>query len=102
MSDKQKDPKITAGMLGIEGMHALNAKIENVDKRYDAGARMMAPAHFFDNALGGSAQGVSKEGLTDLGIEVIKKMQQKKMIVDIAHFSSPKLLDDVFASAPNP
>ena len=100
-SDKQKDPNITAGMLGIEGMHALNAKIENVDKLYDAGVRMMAPVHFFDNALGGSAHGVSKEGLTDFGIEVIKKMQQKKMIVDIAH-SSPKLLDDVFSISTQP
>lgn len=95
ISDKQKDKNSTAGFLGIEGMHALNGELKNVDKLYDAGVRMMAPVHFFDNKLGGSAHGVSKEGLTGFGIEVIKKMQQKKIIVDVAH-SSPKMLDDIF------
>ena len=99
--DKQKNKKITAGFLGIEGMHALSGELENVDKLYDAGVRMMAPVHFFDNKLGGSAHGVSKEGVTDFGKQVIKKMQEKNMIVDVAH-SSPKLLDDIFEISTKP
>ena len=79
LSDKQNNPKITAGFLGIEGMHALSGKIENVDELYNAGVRMMAPVHFFDNKLGGSAHGVSKAGLTDFGKQVIKKMQEKSI-----------------------
>ena len=101
LSDKQNNPKITAGFLGIEGMHALSGKIENVDELYNAGVRMMAPVHFFDNKLGGSAHGVSKAGLTDFGKQVIKKMQEKSMIVDVAH-SSPKLLDDIFEISTKP
>ena len=101
LSDKKTNKEITAGFLGIEGMHALSEKLENVDKLYDAGVRMMAPVHFFDNKLGGSAHGVSKEGLTDFGKQVIKKMQEKNMIVDIAH-SSPKLLDDIFEISTKP
>lgn len=93
--------RMTSGLLGVEGMHALNGELENVDDLYDAGIRMMAPVHFFDNKLGGSAHGVSKEGLTDFGKTVIKKMQEKDMIVDIAH-SSPKLLDDVLDIATKP
>ena len=92
---------ITAGFLGIEGMHALSGKLENVDKLYDAGVRMMSPVHFFDNKLGGSAHGVSKEGLTEFGKQVIKKMQGKNMIVDISH-SSPNLLDDIFEISTKP
>ena len=99
--DKSKNTKITAGFLGIEGMHALNGKLENIDKLYNAGVRMMAPVHFFDNKLGGSAHGVSKMGLTDFGRQVIKKMQEKNMIVDIAH-SSPKLIDDVLEITTKP
>lgn len=99
--DKQQNKKITAGFLGIEGMHALSGKLENVDKLYDAGVRMMSPVHFFDNKLGGSAHGVSKAGLTDFGKKVIKKMQAKNMIVDIAH-SSPKLIDDIFKISTKP
>lgn len=98
---RQTTKNITAGFLGIEGMHALSGKLENVDKLYDAGVRMMSPVHFFDNKLGGSAHGVSKEGLTDFGKQVIKKMQSKNMIVDVSH-SSPKLLDDVFEISTKP
>ncbi len=101
VSDRKQTNDITAGFLGIEGMHALSGKLENVDRLYDAGVRMMAPVHFFDNKLGGSAHGVSKAGLTDFGVEVIKKMQQKRMIVDVTH-SSPKLLDDIFEITTRP
>ncbi len=99
--DKKENGIITAGFLGIEGMHALNGKLENIDKLYEAGVRMMAPVHFFDNKLGGSAHGVSKEGLTDFGIKVIKKMEEKNMILDVAH-SSPKMLDDIFKITSRP
>ena len=97
----RKTKKITAGFLGIEGMHALSGKLENVDKLYDSGVRMMAPTHFFDNKIGGSAHGVSKAGLTDFGKQVIKKMQEKNMIVDVSH-GSPKLLDDIFKISTKP
>jgi len=101
LSDKKINNEITAGFLGIEGMHALSGELENVDKLYEAGVRMMAPVHFFDNKLGGSAHGVSKEGLTDFGKLVIKKMQERDMIVDVAH-SSPKLLNDIFEISTKP
>ncbi len=101
LANRKTNKNITAGFLGIEGMHALNGKLKNVDKLYDAGVRMMSPVHFFDNKLGGSAHGVSKEGLTDFGKQVIKKMQAKNMIVDISH-SSPKLLDDIFEISTKP
>ena len=32
---------------------------------------MMAAVHFFDNALGGSAAGMQKTGLTNFGIKVL-------------------------------
>lgn len=101
LKDRKNNKNITAGFLGIEGMHALNGKIENVDKMYEAGVRMMAPVHFFDNKLGGSAHGVSKKGLSDFGKEVIKKMEQKKMIIDLAH-SSPKMIDDILSIVKGP
>lgn len=101
IADRSNNKKITAGYLGVEGMQILEGEIENVDAMYDAGIRMMAPVHFFDNELGGSAHGVSKEGLTDFGKAVIKKMEEKQMIIDLAH-SSPKLIDDVLAMATRP
>src|SRR5205085_9071172 len=46
---RKSDPQITAGFLGIEGAHALDGKLENLDRLYDAGYRMIGLAHFFDN-----------------------------------------------------
>jgi membrane dipeptidase len=101
LEQRQKDRKITAGLLGIEGMHALNGTLENIDVLYNAGVRMMSPVHFFDNKLGASAHGVSHGGLTEFGKKVIKKMQGKNMILDVAH-SSEKLLDDILAISTKP
>ena len=82
-------------------MQVLEGKLENVQLMYDAGIRMMAPVHFFDNELGGSAHGVSKEGLTDFGRQVIIKMESRRMIIDLSH-SAPALIDDVLAMATRP
>ena len=95
------DPHITAGFLGIEGAHALDGNLDNIDRLFDAGFRMMAPTHFFDNDIGGSAHGVEKSGLTDKGKEMIRRMESKRMIVDVAH-ASAKTIDDVLAIATRP
>ncbi len=96
-----KEHEITAGFLGIEGAHALDGDVNNIDALFDAGIRMMAPTHFFDNDIGGSAHGVEKGGLTDKGREMIKRMEAKRMIVDVAH-ASARTIDDVLAIATRP
>ena len=57
-------PTLVAGVLAIEGLHALDGQLAAVDTLYAAGFRMMGLTHFFDNELGGSAHGVSHAGLT--------------------------------------
>jgi membrane dipeptidase len=52
IEDRSKNKNIAAGFLGVEGMQVLEGKLDNVDAMYDAGIRMMAPVHFFDNKLG--------------------------------------------------
>lgn len=98
---RKHDAAITAGFLGIEGAHALDGDLNNLDALFDAGIRMMAPTHFFDNDIAGSAHGVKKEGLTEKGKEMIRRMEAKHMIVDIAH-ASPRTIDDVLAMATRP
>ena len=98
---RKREPDITAGFLGIEGAHALEGDLANIDALFEAGFRMMAPTHFFDNDIGGSAHGANKGGLTDKGREMIKRMDAKSMIVDLAH-ASQKTIDDVLAIATRP
>lgn len=51
-----------AGVLGIEGLHCAEGRIESVNALYEAGFRILGISHFFDNELGGSAHGELKGG----------------------------------------
>jgi microsomal dipeptidase-like Zn-dependent dipeptidase len=92
---------VTAGLLAIEGAHALDDDPANVDVVADAGFRMMSPSHFFDNAFGGSAHGIEKGGLTPAGREMIERMEARRMLVDVAH-ASAATIDDVLAMSTRP
>jgi len=95
------DPSLTAGLLAIEGAHALDGDPANVDVVADAGFRIMSPSHFFDNAFGGSAHGLEKGCLTDAGREMVRRMEERRMLVDVAH-ASVATIDDVLALATRP
>ncbi len=95
------DKTAVAAFIGVEGAHALAGDLSNLDRLYDAGVRMMAPTHFFDTEIGGSAHGVSRSGLTPLGREWVARMEAKKMVIDLAH-ASPATLDDVLKIATRP
>ncbi len=98
---RRHNGKLTAGLLSIEGAHALDGKLENLDVLYRAGYRMMSPSHFFDNDIGGSSAGVHKTGLTEKGREWVRQMEARHMIVDLAH-ASAQTIDDVLAMATRP
>ena len=74
-------------LLSVEGAQNLEGKLGNLDRLYDAGFRMIGLAHFFDNELAGSMHGERKYGLTPFGLQVIRAMEAKGMIVDVAHCS---------------
>lgn len=95
------DRRAVAALIGVEGAHALEGNLANLDHLFDAGVRMMAPTHFFDTEIGGSAHGVTRGGLTPLGREWVKRMEAKKMVIDLAH-ASPATIDDVLKMATRP
>lgn len=99
--ERRKTQKAVGGWLGIEGAHALDGKLENLDTLYHAGFRMISPTHFFDNDIAGSAHGIEKYGLTDKGREFVRQMETRRMLVDLAH-ASPRTIDDVLAIATRP
>lgn len=89
------------GLLGIEGAQALDGKLESVDVLFAAGVRMIGLAHFFDNPIAGSSAGEEKHGLTPLGKQVVARMQELGIAVDLAHVS-PQSVDDVLAMTTKP
>lgn len=98
---RKSNNRLTAGMLGLEGAHCLEGEVENLRVFYDAGVRYIGLTHFFDNEWGGSAHGISKEGLTEDGKKLVKAMDEMNMIVDLAH-ASTRVMDDVFSITTKP
>jgi membrane dipeptidase len=94
-------PKWVGAMLSIEGLQNLEGKAENLDKLYAAGFRMAGLTHFFDNELAGSMHGLKKGGLTPFGRDIVRRMEDKGMIVDIAHCSQT-CVTEVLAMATRP
>ena len=91
---RKSDKKVIGAMLGIEGGHALEASLENLEKVYAAGVRMIGPTHFFDNEFGGSAHGENGAGLSDFGKSAVQKMNELGIFIDLAH-ASPAIVEDV-------
>ncbi|MBD9425221.1 membrane dipeptidase [Pseudomonas sp. PDM15] len=96
-----RDPQRLATVLATEGLQPIEGKLENLDRLYDAGFRIAGLTHFFDNEVGGSAHGLEKGGLTPLGRQVIARLEEKRMLIDLAH-ASKSLIDDVLAIATRP
>jgi microsomal dipeptidase-like Zn-dependent dipeptidase len=98
---RAKGSHAVGALLALEGAQALEGDLAAVDELYDAGFRMMAPAHFTDTEISGSAHGAAKGGLTPLGRRWLRKLEEKKIIVDLAH-ASPQTVADVLALATRP
>lgn len=98
---RQTEKDVVAGFLGIEGAHALSGDVNNFDKLFDAGFRMIGMAHFFDNEMAGSAHGATKGGLTEAGKQLVERMQERGVFVDLAH-ASAQTINDVLVVARRP
>lgn len=98
---RKSDKEVIGAMLGIEGGHALEGTLENLEKVYEAGVRMIGPTHFFDNEFGGSAHGENNGGLSDFGKSAVRKMNELGIFIDLAH-SSPAIVDDVLGMTTHP
>jgi len=94
LSRRAAGEDLVGGLLGIEGAHPLEGDLANLDILVDAGYRMVALQHFFDNALGGSLHGAGDHGLTEFGRDVVREVAARPLILDLAH-SSPQVAREV-------
>ncbi len=78
-----------AAFLGIEGAHALAGRIERLDLAYRWGVRYLTLVHFSANEAGLPAMGWGRKregpGLTRFGMELVDRMNELGMMVDLAH-----------------
>lgn len=98
---RARNEAVVGGFPALEGAHALLKRVENVDRLYQAGFRMIGLTHFTDNRAAGSAHGRAKGGLTDFGRDLVRRVQAGHMLLDLAH-ASPRAIDDVLEIATRP
>ena len=77
-------------MIGIENGYPIGLDITNVEKFYNRGARYMSLSHNGHSQLCDSNTGEEDgvylhNGLSDLGVKVIKEMNRIGMMIDISH-----------------
>ena len=101
IAGRQSDDNVIGAIYLIEGAHPLQGDIENLDRLFDKGLRIVGLTHFFDNELGGSLHGASHEGLSEFGRRVVRRANELGMIIDIAH-SSPAMVADVLGLSTSP
>ena len=101
-------------MLAVNGADALEGRIENLDRLFDAGFRMAVPPSLPsqrgpDRGPGSleaapdeaAAEAAGGDGLTPIGRQWLRRMEEKGMVVDVAHVS-PATLQMVTANATRP
>ncbi len=85
-----------AALLGIEGGHNLEGRIENLRAFHRAGVRYLGLVHFTSNELCTPSGGVGADRdapLMEFGREVVTEMNRLGMIVDLAHVARRAFLD---------
>jgi len=87
-------PKDIKYINGIEGLDYLE-KIEDIDKIYDLGVRSVNIVWNNDNKFGGGVRGSKPRGLTYLGEELVKKLVDKKIAIDLSHANLKTFYDIV-------
>lgn len=76
-----------AALLSIEGSRALGKDIEKLQEFYNKGVRMMTLTWNDRSPVGDGCMVENAGGLTDFGKQVVKRMEQIGMVIDVSHLS---------------
>jgi len=83
-----------ASMIGVEGGHCIEESLPVLEKLYNLGTRYMTLTH--SDTLSWADSGTDEarnNGLTPFGQQVVRKMNQLGMMVDLSHVSAKTMND---------
>jgi len=92
MERNARNNKISA-VLSIEGGEALMGDISNLEHFYDRGVRIFGLVWNRENELGFGQETGSDKGLKPFGAEVVKRVEELGMIMDISHLNEAGFWD---------
>lgn len=83
-----------AALMGMEGGEPLGSDLKNVDYFYKQGVRYLSPTWSANTLLADSAsQKAYWKGLSKFGKDVVKRMNELGMLVDVSHISDAAFAD---------
>ncbi|MBI2273532.1 MAG: membrane dipeptidase [Bacteroidetes bacterium] len=96
--------KKLAAMFGVEGGHMIEGKLENLDKLFARGTRYLTLT--WNNSPGWATSAMlevskkdslanAQKGLTDFGKQVIRRMNELGMMVDLSHVGEQTFWDAI-------
>lgn len=89
----QKEESIHA-ILTIEGMCGIKENVcESIDWLHAQGIKIASLTWNDENALATGARGSSQRGLSEKGIQAVKRMQEHGMIIDVSHANEKTFWD---------
>ncbi|MDE3741654.1 dipeptidase [Maribacter polysaccharolyticus] len=80
----KKEGKV-AVLLGFQNSTMVGNSIKNLDTLYDAGMRWMQLTYNQRNLLGDGSTERTNCGLSDFGLEVVERMNELGIIIDLSH-----------------
>lgn len=72
--------------------------LSTVDEFYDLGVRSSQITYNYQNWAGAGCKERTAAGLTNFGIELVKKMNERKMLIDLSHTNMVTMTDSIEAS----
>ncbi len=92
-----------AAFIGIENGVAINDSLENISHFYDRGVRYLTLTHTASNdwCISSADTNPAFDGLTDFGRDVVKKMNELGMIIDVSH-AAPSAVAQVLKVTSDP
>ncbi|MDB5230888.1 MAG: rane dipeptidase [Chitinophagaceae bacterium] len=92
-----------AAMLGVEGGHMMENSLDNLTALYNRGVRYMTltwnnSTPWSTSALEETRGTLSHKGLTDFGKQVVRKMNELGMLVDLSHVGEQTFWDAINTS----
>jgi membrane dipeptidase len=91
-----------AVMPGFQNATMIEKSIDNIDKLYEAGTRWIQLTYNQRNLLGDGCTERTNAGLSDFGIEVVQRMNEIGIIVDLSHCGRQTTNDGIEFSNPGP
>lgn len=91
-----------AVFLGFQNTTMIGDSIQNLDDLYQAGTRWIQLTYNARNLIGDGCTERTNAGLSDFGIEVVERMNDLGVMVDLSHCGQQTTLDAILFSDPGP